>query len=143
MQQVVEALSRATDAERVEILEHVLELARSWHGGGLPLAGVRRQSTGRERFEAMVGVALGSEEKRLFLRLADALVADEGSGVVTDQGFLGTAERHEGWMRTIHDHNGARLYQFAIGCDGAGRPVYRAIPEHVVAAHEAATGRRG
>jgi hypothetical protein len=65
-----------TDEQR-EILLHVTELAEAWQAGRLPLAGVRAQCSGHERFTAIRCAPLDSPEKHAIMALIDALVAED------------------------------------------------------------------
>lgn len=99
--------------EQQATLEDVLEIARAWKGGTLPLAGVRTACTGHDRNTAMRCAGLGTPEKYLVMELVDALVADadrrEGTAQ-TKHGYIGQEEKHIPGRVDMRDWRGKTVW---------------------------------
>src|SRR5688572_11660786 len=68
-------------------LAHVVEIARAWEAGMLPLSGVRTACTGYERWVAMRFAGIATADKHLLMRMVEALVRDAGD-VVAKHGLF-------------------------------------------------------
>jgi hypothetical protein len=111
-----------TEDER-EKVDHVVELARAWEAGELPLESVRIQSTGYDRNVAVRTTGVGTPEKLLINRLLDALVADQNL-YETKQGAFEEQDLREDQARKLRDALGRRVIQFPVN------GFYRDIPQH-------------
>lgn len=116
MRRLGETMTRApkTDAER-ETLRHVVELAHAWRGGDIDLAGVKRQCTGRERFQGMRFAEIGGADKRVLIELAEALVAGAPGAFPFAHGLLVEEELFEaGGAKAMTNRDGKRVYVWRI-----------------------------
>ncbi|MBA2708250.1 MAG: hypothetical protein H0U59_10660 [Gemmatimonadaceae bacterium] len=125
MQHITAAMQGEPNPDETETTRHVRELAQAWEAGTLPLPELRRQCSGYERSVAVRYAGNGSADKRLVMRLLDALVAAQGvqetkQGVFTREDLFGAVQ--------TRDKNGHRVIQFR-DVDDAGRGYYREIPE--------------
>lgn len=130
--------AREPTPENAETACAVVELAEAWRAGSLPLAGVRTACTGYDRFVA-VSHATGPD-RTLVLALLDALVADQDQrdgSIETKHGRFTRGDLGEVEALTTRDRAGRRVVQFPVGffrtAEGVRRPIYREIPEHVLA----------
>ncbi len=57
-------------------------------------------------------------------------------GIMTKHGWFSYADIDEAGGKVGYDRNGERVLQFPYAKDSEGKPVYRAIPDHVVKQHE-------
>ena len=57
-------------------------------------------------------------------------------GYMTKHGWFSYADIDDAGGRFVYDKNGERVLQFPCAYDEARRPIYRAIPDHVVQQHE-------
>lgn len=129
IQEIVAA--RAATPDEQETLAAVLEIAREWEAGRLPLPGVRSACSGYMRWVAMRFAGVHNPDKALLLRLADAIFDDLGD-VQTNAGPLTRQDlaTHEALLGT--DAHGHRVVRFATWSEERGRH-YRPIPDHKLA----------
>src|SRR3954468_5919165 len=123
MERLTRVYEREPTEEEREKVDHVLELARAWEGGMLPLTGVRGMCNGYERNVAVRTTGVGTPEKLLVNRLLDALVADQDV-YETKQGIFEEVDLRQAEARKTRDGQGRRVIQFPV----AG--FYRDIPQH-------------
>jgi hypothetical protein len=122
---------REPSATEAGTLAHVLEVARAWERGDLPLAGVRSTSSGYERWTAIRFAGIGNPDKVLLMRLQEALVRDAGD-VMTKQGLFTQDDLREAGAWIHPDDNGRRVIRFK-GMDDQGRAYFREIPDYKLA----------
>jgi hypothetical protein len=117
-----------TEDER-ENLVAVLEIARAWEAGQLPLAGVRSSCSGHDRWRAMRFAGVGNAEKHLLMRLADALVADIGD-VIAKHGLFTQEDLQDAGALIHADFYGRRIIRFKGLHPETKEPYYRSIPDY-------------
>ena len=61
----------------------------------------------------------------------------DAGGIMTKHGWFSDEDLRGVAHRFVYDRNGERVLQFPYGVAINGEPLYRAIPEHVVAQREA------
>lgn len=140
MQHITATMQGEPNPEQAETTRHVLELARAWELGALPLAELKRQCSGFERNVAVRYAGNGSGDKRLIMRVLDALVAAQG--VVETRRGIFTREDLFGAIQT-RDRSGHRVIQFRDVDNTTGRAYYRDIPEWKLAEGERLNRRNG
>lgn len=117
------ALAKESSPENAATTAHVVELAAAWRDGGLPLAQVRIQSTGYDRFVA-INHAVGPG-RTVLMRLLDALVADQDQhdgSVQTKHGRFTRGDLHE-YGGILLERNGRQVLVWP-SLSNEGRWVY-------------------
>lgn len=84
----LDTAARQVDGDPDDIRDHVLGLARAWERSELPIREVRRLSAPAERFVAMGRSIRNVDDRRLLVRLSDALLGIQHE--VTGQGVYRT-----------------------------------------------------
>jgi hypothetical protein len=100
-------------AEQAATRDYVLDLARAWEVGALPLPGVRSHSTGQERNTTIRCTIAGSDERALMNRQLDALIADadqRAGETMTTHGHISQEEKHIPGRKDMVDHTGNRVW---------------------------------
>ena len=110
MKHIAEYMRRDPNPDEIAVLDDVLEVARAWERGELPLAGVKTACSGYERWQAMRFAVLGSTDKRTLMALSEALVASDPTGFDTPHGWMGMGEVFAAQAKATTNHEGKRVY---------------------------------
>jgi hypothetical protein len=129
--------AKRNSPENLAITATVISIARDWQSGAFPLASVREQCSGTDRWVAINHAK--DDDRKIIQSLLDALVdeQDRAEGViVTKQGRFTQRDLREAGAWIHPDEYGNRIIRFK-GLDGSvfdkdTRAVFRPIPDHKI-----------
>lgn len=118
MKLLADLMIKRPNGEQREAYELVLDVARRWKAGEFPIAGARSACTGYDRWIAVRVAKHKSPEKKLLMRMLDALVDAQADMIQTDHGLMDRDDLHRYGARAMTNWEGKRVYVFPMAYIG-------------------------